>query len=272
MSDPTNAPGPELPPDQPELTTPITPPQWGAAPQPPFTAQPPFTPQPPLAPQQPFAQQQPFTQQQPPTWQTPGVPGFAGGLPQVKKGVDISTVTLFQWLVMGGGVLAFIASFVPYYSYNIGLFGINIGTVSVNAWHGFFGWFGMLLVLAAAVIVALSVFTDFKSPMVPMITLIGAGAGFVCILLAMFVGFGGAGSYRNVGYWLSLLAAVAAGAGAAMIFMSAKKAEQPAPFAYPGTAPAYPPAPPQADPPAAPPFPPAPPQPFPPDPANPPTQ
>jgi len=223
--------------------------------------------QPPFPPQQPYAQQPPFQQpyqqqpyQQPPTapqqgWQPQGAPMFPAGMPQVKKGVDLSKISLFSWLVMGGGVLAFIASFLPYYSYDLGSFlGINIGHFSGNAWHGFFGWFGMLLLLAAGVIVALGIFTDFKNPMTPMFTLIGAGAGFLCVLLALFVGFGGPGSYRNVGYWISLVAAVAAAVGAVMLFMDARK-NAPAPVAYPGSAPVgYPPA---AYPPAG--FPPAPP-------------
>jgi len=222
--------------------------------------QPPFSPQQPYA-QQPFAQQgfaqQGFPQQQPPAgqpgWQPQAAPMFPAGMPQVKKGVDLSKVSLFQWLVMGGGVLAFIASFIPYYSYNFGSFlGINIGSASVNAWHGFFGWFGMLLVLAAGVVVALGIFTDFKNPMTPMITLVGAGAGFLCILLAMFVGFSGPGSYRNVGYWISLVAAVAAAVGAVMLFMDAQKnAKQAAAFA-PAAPAGYPPA-------GFPPAPPAPP-------------
>jgi len=148
-------------------------------------------------------------------------------------------------MIMGGAVLAFIASFLPYYSVNLGsIFGVNLGSVSANAWHGFFGWFGMVLVLAAGVVAALEIFTNFKNPMVPLLTLIGAGAGLLCILLAMFVGF--SSFSRGIGYWLSFVAAAGATAGAVMIYLKAPKAAEPPAF-YPaapatgGTPPAYPP-------------------------------
>src|SRR3954467_7669138 len=55
---------------------------------------------------------------------------------------DPKTVNSLDWVIMGAGVLIFIFSFVSYYTFSAGGF-----TVSESAWHGFFGWFAMLLAL-----------------------------------------------------------------------------------------------------------------------------
>jgi hypothetical protein len=134
----------------------------------------------------------------------------------------------FDLGIIGAGVIAFIASLLPFYTVSVSAGGLGGASGSVSAWHGFFGWFGILVALAVAVVVALSVFNLVKLPMP--IHQIAAG-GFVlallCLLLALFVdpsgGCGGAGAFgihcsigRGFGYWLALLAVLA---GAALSVM-----------------------------------------------------
>jgi hypothetical protein len=65
--------------------------------------------------------------------------------------------------IMAAGLLAFIFSLFPYYSYSsnlsnvtgAGALGIFDTSFHRSAWHGFFGWFGVLLALAGAVLVLL---------------------------------------------------------------------------------------------------------------------
>lgn len=77
-----------------------------------------------------------------------------------RPGFDFSTVNPLDWGILAAGFLAFIFSFFDYYSAS----GSGV-TVNESAWHGFFGWFAMLLALAGSVLVALELFMpQFKLP------------------------------------------------------------------------------------------------------------
>src|SRR6476660_2707935 len=66
----------------------------------------------------------------------------------LKKGNPLDLATI------GAGLLVFLGSLLPYYTVSVSGFGAN-ASESVTAWHGFFGWFGALLALAAAVVLVL---------------------------------------------------------------------------------------------------------------------
>jgi len=155
--------------------------------------------------------------------------------------------------VLGGGFLAFIMSFLPFYSYKISVLGIN-ESGSLTAWHGFFGWFGALLLLGAAALVALNIFMGLKNPILPLVTLLAAGVGLLCVVLAVIVYSANAKSQLGtipdlgnldatvhfgggIGFWLCLVCALAATAGALMLYLNDKKANQPAIAYHPGFAP-----------------------------------
>ena len=122
--------------------------------------------------------------------------------------------------IIAAGVIAFLASLMPYDNYSTN--GLGGFEVSFNAWHGFFGWFGALLALAAAVVLVLHIMGQ-ALPVPVRTTVLGLmGAGLLCTILALFVfpggNYSGAGidSGHSFGYWLALLATIAGTALAGM--------------------------------------------------------
>ena len=109
---------------------------------------------------------------------------LAGFGPGREATFDATSVDLLDWLAMGVAVLAFIFSFFAYFSYQAtsaesrgectrlaelpgqarGLARELCGGATAGAWHGFFGWFGVLLGLLAAGLVAYTAFVHHPNP------------------------------------------------------------------------------------------------------------
>lgn len=127
---------------------------------------------------------------------------------------DPKTVNSLDWVIMGAGVLIFIFSFVSYYTFSYG--GL---TVSESAWHGFFGWFAMLLALIGSAAVAMEIFApQVKLPWPNRLVGLAAYAvATLCVVLALFVIPGylgidvpsGVDEGHGVGYWISLILIIA---------------------------------------------------------------
>ncbi len=116
--------------------------------------------------------------------------------------------------IIAAGVIAFLASLMPYYTAHVKAFGLD-SSASASAWHGFFGWFGALLALAAAVVLVLHLMGQ-TLPVPVRTTVLGLmAAGLVCTILALFIYPGGNVSGLGIdtghgfGYWLALLATIA---------------------------------------------------------------
>jgi hypothetical protein len=116
----------------------------------------------------------------------------------------------FDLGIMAAGVVVFLAGFMPFYT--ISAFG---GSASWSAWHGFFGWFGVLCALAGAVILAVTLFANVALPFPVYQGAVAAfGLSVICLILALFVNplpsCGGAcSSGHGFGYWLALIVALA---------------------------------------------------------------
>lgn len=65
--------------------------------------------------------------------------------------MDFSKLSQNQRIAVGGGVLAIISLFLPWYGFSFGGIGANIGAFD----SGFFAWAGILLAIAGAVILFL---------------------------------------------------------------------------------------------------------------------
>jgi hypothetical protein len=202
------------PPPPPGSPTPPPPPpgsggegQWSPPPQPGYA--------PPPAPQG-----QTWGAPQGQAWGAPQGPA-SWGAPQgpsqgpARSSFDPKTVNPLDWGILAAGVLAFIFSFVSYYTFSQDGF-----SVSENAWNGFFGWFAMLLALIGSAAIAVELFAPkVQLPMAPRLIALAAYAlATLCVLLALFVvpGFhgisvpSGIDKGHGIGYWLSLIV-IAAG-------------------------------------------------------------
>lgn len=151
-----------------------------------------------------------------------GAPPPAGG----KPAFDPKSVNPLDWAIIGIGLLLFIFSLLDYYSAKVTVkgqcFGFTGGTYGhENAWHGFFGWFGMLCALIGSAAIAVGLFApQVQQPIGARVTaLAGYALGALCILLAFFIhpGTGQAVTEsvagckitgkvgHSYGYWLSLI-------------------------------------------------------------------
>lgn len=130
--------------------------------------------------------------------------------------MDFSKLTQNNWIAAGGGILAFIATLLPWYSVDFG-FGASAST---NGWgSGIAAWLGCLLALAAGVLVALKASGQQEVKAGGLATeqlaMILAAIGFVLVLLRWLTQT----SYTSFGLYLGLIATAAAAAGS---FLSAK--------------------------------------------------
>lgn len=123
---------------------------------------------------------------------------------------DPKSVNPQDWGIIGAGALAFIFSFVSYYTASVGPI-----SASINAWHGFFGWFAMLCAVAGAGILAATLFApQVQLPFPTRLATAGLFAvATLCLLLALFVIPGkvsGAGvNYgHGAGYWISFIVVI----------------------------------------------------------------
>jgi len=171
----------------------------------------------------------------PPASPPPPPGGPQGGPPQgawgpppgagqpMRAGFDPKSVNQLDWGIMGAGVLAFIFSFVSYYSFSAKSCGdlCDGYNVTTSAWSGFFGWFAMLLALIGSALVAMELFMPQVKLPFPN-RLIGLGCYAVatlCVILALFIVpdyLGGGPGYdkyvdegHGFGYWISLIVIIA---------------------------------------------------------------
>ena len=162
-------------------------------------------------------------------------PGGSYGGP-AKPGFDPKSVNPLDWGILGATVLAFIFSFISFYSPSVDLSGncpaqakafansVADATDSISAWHGFFSWFGVLLAIIGGVIVALALFApQVKLPVPARLAALGAFAlATLSTLLALFITPGADlhessagctvdGSWGpSFGYWVTFILIIAA--------------------------------------------------------------
>jgi Family of unknown function (DUF5336) len=134
----------------------------------------------------------------------------------------------FDLAIIGLGVLAWLAGFMSFYTASVSAVGISI-SAHVNAYHGFFGWFGVWCCLAGAILAAL-VLLGVTLPFPAPLAVLGAfGLGTLCLILALFVfpgggcdGVPGCDTGHGFGYWLALLCGLAGTALAFVRYQSAR--------------------------------------------------
>lgn len=139
---------------------------------------------------------------------------------------DVKRVTTLEWAGIGAGLAAFIFSFFPWASVDVGEGGMMLDAMgidtSVSAWNaGFLGWFPILLLLAAAVIIFLP-HVGTAVPRLSMNWLILSGVAVLFILLRLLTLETLVSP--SVGLFLGLIAAIVSGVAAFLVFRTAPKA------------------------------------------------
>ena len=128
--------------------------------------------------------------------------------------------------VLGGaGVLLLLLSFFTWFSKSASVLGRSYTYNGHNGWGGIISLFGILVVIAAVVLVVLVRFTSVALPdslgNMPMLKVIGIGAiagGALCILQILIgQSVSGVSLDRTIWAWIALLAAAGVAAGGGMM-------------------------------------------------------
>jgi hypothetical protein len=136
---------------------------------------------------------------------------------------DAKNLSTLDRVVAGGGAVAFIAGFLPWYGTS------GVISVSVSGWSaGFEGWFGTLLLTAGAVYLVLrrSGVSMPSLPFGPAVTVAGASViGLALVILRWLTlprgGFRGIASFHygpKFGIWIAMIAGVVEVVGSIMEF------------------------------------------------------
>jgi hypothetical protein len=125
--------------------------------------------------------------------------------------MDLSKLSQNQKIAAGGGALALVSMFLPWYGFSFGGF----GSASINAWSsGFLAWGGIVLAIAGATILTLKVLevqdVTVGKLAAEQLALILAAAGVVLIILRWLTET----SFVKFGLFIGLVAAAAVAYGA----------------------------------------------------------
>jgi len=131
-----------------------------------------------------------------------------------------SSVNPLDWGIIAAGIVAFIFSLFKFYKYTV-----TIGPIStsgtVSAWHGFFGWFGVLIALLTALLLAAELIARMQFPFPTRLVVLGGFViALICELLALLIVPGDTGGANGefgikidkghgFGYWITLIAVIA---------------------------------------------------------------
>jgi len=138
------------------------------------------------------------------------------------SGFDLKQINRNDQLIVGGGIVAFIASFLPYWGWSGGGY-----SASTSAWTGY-ATIGLLLLFIAALIVAARVFMNATLPKLPLgpnlLVAALAALGTILVIIRGFTyphvsGVGGSVGVMWGGYVL-FIAGIVMTVGAVMNFRS----------------------------------------------------
>lgn len=102
--------------------------------------------------------------------------------------LDIKQVSTYQWMGIGAGALAFINTFLPWFSASAEGPMAGLLSRSANAWEepaSFLAWFTMLVLVLAGVVAALPLF-GVQIPQQPLVWLGLAGVSLVLVIVKWF--------------------------------------------------------------------------------------
>jgi hypothetical protein len=154
----------------------------------------------------------------PPGGTPPPPPPGQWGASSGPGGFDPKTVNNLDWAILAIGFLTFIFSLFSFYTAKVSFEGLH-ASAHENGWHGFFGWFAVLLALIGSVLVGMALFAPHvKLPVANRLAALGLYAlATLCIIIAWFVTpgtngntFGGKVDYgRGFGFYIDLILIIA---------------------------------------------------------------
>lgn len=155
---------------------------------------------------------------------------------------DVKNLPRNDQLMLGAGILAFIASFFPFYgiSFHAGAFGS--ASSSVTAWHSY-GTLGVLLVIAAVILAAILVFSRSTLPDISVswnVILVGLAAlGTLLIILRAFTYDTASAPGASVGLkWGAYVVMILCVVFTALAFMRLRSSGDSTPWQHSATPPA----------------------------------
>ena len=140
----------------------------------------------------------------------------------------INALSTGEKLIVAGGIVMLIASFLPWYSYDFGLDGIADISISRNGWQSPGAIWSILATLVAVAMAGTILAAKFGNMTLPALsnnltwgTLYLAAGGIValCVILKLV----GESSYLSFGFYLGILAAIALAAGGYLLYSEEKK-------------------------------------------------
>ncbi len=126
--------------------------------------------------------------------------------------MDLSKLTPNNWIAGGGGLVALINMFLPWYGIDVGF---GIGSVNANGWDsGIDAILGSFLVIAAGALIVLKALGIFEAQAgnlgTEQMAMVLGAVGTLFILLGWLVD----NDFTKFGIYLGILAGIAATAGA----------------------------------------------------------
>lgn len=142
---------------------------------------------------------------------------------------DLKQVTKLEWVAVGAALVAFVASFLPWFSFDMGII-----SGSLSAWNVGVGGWGPVLLLIGCGTVLLTHHFGKQVPNTPLIWLTASAAAVVIILLRWVTlpdtglgdtGIAGTGWSAGAGFGLvvGLIVAIASCAGAVINFRTSRR-------------------------------------------------
>lgn len=143
---------------------------------------------------------------------------------------DPARVSKAEWIGLSAGLIAFVASFLPWYDFSTS--GLIAFSGSWNAWSlGFFAWFPLLLLVAGSgVLLAQHLGANVPAirPSWPIVLLGVAALALLIILIRWLTLPGGSGAFADAGYsygagfglYVGLVASILFGVSQYMVFRS----------------------------------------------------
>lgn len=134
--------------------------------------------------------------------------------------MDLSKFKTSDWLMVGGGAVVLIFTFLKWWKFDAAGFG-TVGTTGFD--HFFTGIVPWILLVGVAVLTFLGAAGIFKLPATlpaPLIFLAASGLGALLILLNLLTSPGTDGLDRGIGLYLSLIGAIVATVGAVLNFQA----------------------------------------------------